>query len=62
MKRVPQGGKYADNLRKVLQKIKMPDGFKIELFAIVPDARNMAVSRNKATRIRQNFFINTGRY
>ncbi len=49
MKRVPQGGKYADNLRKVLQKIKMPDGFKIELFAIVPDARNMAVSRNKAT-------------
>jgi len=49
MKRVPQGGKYADNLREVLQTIKMPDGFKIELFAIVPDARNMAVSRNKAT-------------
>ncbi len=48
MKRVPQGGKYADNLRKVLQNIKMPDGFKIDLFAIVPDARNMAVSRNKA--------------
>ena len=49
MERVPQDGKYADNLRKVLQKIDMPDGFKIELFAIVPDARNMAVSRNKAT-------------
>ena len=49
MKRVPQGGKYAENLRKILQKIKMPDGFKIELFAIVPDARHMAVSRNKAT-------------
>jgi glucose/arabinose dehydrogenase len=49
MERVPQGGKYAANLRKVLQKIKMPDGFKIELFAIVPDARHMAVSRNKAT-------------
>jgi glucose/arabinose dehydrogenase len=49
MKRVAQGGKYADNLRKVLQKIKMPSGFKIELFAIVPDARHMAVSRNKAT-------------
>ncbi|NQV83501.1 MAG: PQQ-dependent sugar dehydrogenase [Rhodospirillales bacterium] len=48
MKRIPQDGKYADNLRKVLTKIKMPDGFKIELFAIVPDARNMAVSRNKA--------------
>ena len=49
MERVPQGGKYADNLRRVLQNIKMPEGFKIELFAIVPDARNMAVSRNKAT-------------
>ena len=49
MRRVAQGGKYADNLRKVLQKIKMPNGFKIELFAIVPDARHMAVSRNKAT-------------
>ena len=49
MKRVPQGGKYADNLSKVLQNIKMPSGFKIELFALVPDARNMAVSRNKAT-------------
>lgn len=49
MKSVPQGGKYADNLRKVLENIKMPSGFKIELFALVPDARNMAVSRNKAT-------------
>ena len=49
MARVPQEGRYADNLRKVLQKIKLPDGFKIELFAIVPDARHMAVSRNKAT-------------
>jgi glucose/arabinose dehydrogenase len=48
-KSVPQGGKYAENLKKVLQKIKLPDGFKIELFAIVPDARQMAVSRNKAT-------------
>ena len=49
MMRVEQTGKYADNLRKVLQTIKMPDGFKIDLFAIVPDARHMAVSRNKAT-------------
>jgi glucose/arabinose dehydrogenase len=48
-KSVPQGGQYAENLKKVLQRIKMPDGFKIELFAIVPDARGMAVSRNKAT-------------
>jgi glucose/arabinose dehydrogenase len=49
MERVPQGGKYAENLTKILQNIKMPNGFKIELFAIVPDARHMAVSRNKAT-------------
>jgi glucose/arabinose dehydrogenase len=49
MKRVPQGGQYAENLKKVLQRIKLPDGFKIELFAIVPDARGMAVSRNTAT-------------
>lgn len=48
MKNVAQDGKYAENLKKVLQQIKMPDGFKIELFAIVPDARQMAVSRNKA--------------
>jgi glucose/arabinose dehydrogenase len=48
-KSVPQGGKYAENLKKVLERIKLPDGFKIELFAIVPDARQMAVSRNKAT-------------
>jgi glucose/arabinose dehydrogenase len=48
-KSVPQGGQYAENLKKVLQRIKLPDGFKIELFAIVPDARQMAVSRNKAT-------------
>lgn len=46
---VAQGGKYAENLKKVLQRIKLPDGFRIELFAIVPDARQMAVSRNKAT-------------
>jgi glucose/arabinose dehydrogenase len=49
MKRVPQDPKYAENLRKVLQQIRLPEGFKIDLFAIVPDARGMAVSRNTAT-------------
>ena len=49
MKSVPQDPRYAENLRKVLQQIKLPDGFKIELFAIVPNARGMAVSRNTAT-------------
>ena len=46
---IPQSGKYADNLRRVLETIKLPDGFKIELFALAPDARHMAVGRNKAT-------------
>ena len=49
MKRVEQGGKYAANLEKMLQNIRLPPGFKIELFAIAPDARHMAVSRNKGT-------------
>ena len=49
MKSVPQGGQFAENLKKVLQRIKLPDGFRIELFAIVPNARGMAVSRNTAT-------------
>ena len=46
---VPQTGKNADNLRKIAEKIKVPDGFKAELFAIVPDARHMAVGRNVGT-------------
>jgi len=47
--RIPQEGKYADNLRKVLNTIALPEGFKIELFALAPDARHMAVGRNKGT-------------
>ena len=47
---VPQDGKYMDNIRNnILPKIKMPAGFKISLFARVPDARHMAVARNKTT-------------
>ena len=47
---VPQEGKYMDNIKKnILPKIKMPPGFKISLFARVPDARHMAVARNKTT-------------
>ena len=40
---VPQGGEYADQLRKNLEQIKLPAGFKINLYAVVPDARHMAV-------------------
>ena len=40
---VEQGGDKAASISKTLERIKLPDGFKIGLYAIVPDARNMAV-------------------
>ncbi|MDQ7978416.1 PQQ-dependent sugar dehydrogenase [Paraburkholderia sp. SARCC-3016] len=40
---VPQTGQRADELRENLKQIKLPPGFKIELYAVVPDARHMAV-------------------
>ena len=42
-KPVEQTGPYADQIRETLKGIKVPSGFKIELFAVVPDARHMAV-------------------
>ena len=41
---VPQTGKNADQLRENLKRIKMPPGFKIDLYAVVPDARSIAVA------------------
>ena len=41
---IDQNSDKADNLRKVLQNIKLPAGFKIELYALVPDARDMAMA------------------
>lgn len=41
---IEQGGEYAEGIKKILaENIALPDGFKIELYAIVPDARSMAV-------------------
>ena len=40
---IPQTGPKADAINKTLSKIKLPEGFKIRLYAIVPDARHMAV-------------------
>nr|WP_230785637.1 PQQ-dependent sugar dehydrogenase [Aurantimonas coralicida] len=40
---IDQTGEYADQLRKNLEAIKLPDGFEISLFAVVPDARHIAV-------------------
>src|SRR5262245_35616030 len=40
---VPQTGPKADQVKKNLTKIKLPPGFHIDLYALVPDARHMAV-------------------
>ncbi|MGO4414932.1 sorbosone dehydrogenase family protein [Cupriavidus sp. KB_39] len=40
---VPQTGTRADAIRENLKTIKLPQGFKIELYAVVPEARHMAV-------------------
>src|SRR3712207_7486131 len=45
-KPIPQEGRKADAIRRNLQRIKLPQGFKIELYALVPDARHMAVGPN----------------
>src|SRR3546814_19002927 len=37
------GGANAEAIRKNLSRIELPDGFKIDLYAVVPDARHMAV-------------------
>jgi len=43
---IPQTGPKADQIRKNLEAVKLPPGFKIDLYAIVPDARGMAVGPN----------------
>jgi glucose/arabinose dehydrogenase len=43
---IPQTGPKADQLRRNLAAIRLPPGFKIDLYAIVPDARAMAVGPN----------------
>jgi glucose/arabinose dehydrogenase len=40
---IEQGGQKADAIKRNLEKIKLPSGFRIDLYAIVPDARHMAV-------------------
>lgn len=40
---VPQTGPRAEAIRRNLQKVKLPPGFRIDLYALVPDARHMAV-------------------
>ena len=40
---VPQGGEKAAAIKRTLANIKLPAGFKISLYALVPDARMLAV-------------------
>ncbi len=40
---VEQGGENAAAIREILKRINLPSGFKIDLYAIVPDARHIAV-------------------
>ena len=41
---VPQTGANASAIKENLKRIKLPPGFRIDLFAVVPDARHMAVA------------------
>ena len=41
---IDQDGDRAEALRSILQHINVPDGFEISLYAVVPDARSMAVA------------------
>ena len=40
---IEQEGEYADGIRDTLERVELPPGFEIELYAVVPDARHMAV-------------------
>jgi len=40
---IEQGGERAEAIKRILEKVRVPSGFKIDLYAIVPDARHMAV-------------------
>ncbi|MBY8975166.1 PQQ-dependent sugar dehydrogenase [Rhodobacteraceae bacterium NNCM2] len=40
---IEQGGENAAAVEAILEKITLPDGFKISLYALVPDARHIAV-------------------
>lgn len=41
---IDQSSTKAENLRNILKNIQVPEGFKIDLYALVPDARDMAMA------------------
>jgi glucose/arabinose dehydrogenase len=46
---VDQGGERATALRAITERVNLPPGFEISLYAVVPDARHMAVGNNVGT-------------
>ena len=64
-KTIDQTGDYADQLRENLKAVRLPSGFKIELYAVVPDARHIAVGpQGVATFVgtrKQNVWVVTDR-
>ena len=41
---IDQEGERAESLKAILEHINVPDGFEVSLYAVVPDARSMAVA------------------
>lgn len=41
---IEQSGDRADALKQIIPHIKVPNGFEVSLYAVVPDARSMAVA------------------
>jgi hypothetical protein len=48
---IPQTGPKAAAIKKNLEAIKLPPGFRISLYALVPDARHIAVGPQGVTTI-----------
>ena len=46
---VDQGGARAKALQAITERVNLPPGFEISLYAVVPDARHMAVGNNVGT-------------
>jgi glucose/arabinose dehydrogenase len=42
--RIDQEGERAEALRAILEHVNVPEGFEVSLYAVVPDARSMAVA------------------
>jgi glucose/arabinose dehydrogenase len=63
--RVPQTGPDADALRENLKKIQLPPGFRIDLYAMVPGARQIAIDPSTGEvfvgTVRTNVWRVTGR-